>query len=707
MIQLHIDSQGIATLTWDMPGRSQNVLNAESCAALFAAIAQVCVDPAVKGILMTSAKTDFIAGGDLEWLLAADDAQKLFAGTRELHCALRQLETCGKPVAVALPGSALGGGLEIALACHHRVASDNPRARFGLPEVTLGLLPGGGATQRLPRLIGIQNSLPLLLEGKRLKAADALKLGLLNAVVAAGSEVAAAHAWLVAQGSAVQQPWDGKGFKIPGGAVSSPAVQQLLMVANAMLRAKTHGNYPAPAHILSCVYEGQITDIDTGLASEARYFVKTVLSPQAKAMMRSLFFSMNEANKLASRPTGVPTQSYRQIGVLGAGMMGAGIAYVSARAGLRVALLDTTLDAAQRGKSHALALVDKQVARGQLSAQQAQELLERIVPGTDYALLDGAELVIEAVFEDRSVKAEVTCKAEQRIAAQAIFASNTSTLPITGLAQASVRPHNFIGLHFFSPVEKMPLVEVIKGQLTSPEAVARALDYVRAIGMTPIVVNDSRSFYTSRVFSTYVLEGLAMLAEGVAPALIENAGLQAGMPVGPLALTDEVSAELVVKIDKQTQQDLGTAYREPVGMAVARRIVELGRIGRKAAEGFYDYPQEGPKRLWPGLAQQFPSARQQPALECLVQRLLVVQSVESARCLQEGVVLSAREADVGSILGWGFPPFLGGTISAIHGAGIAPFLAQCEQLAAQHGERFRAPQLLRDMAGRGESFFER
>jgi 3-hydroxyacyl-CoA dehydrogenase/enoyl-CoA hydratase/3-hydroxybutyryl-CoA epimerase len=707
MINTQLDAEGIATLTWDMPGRSQNVINGASCEALFAAIDQATGNDAVKGILMTSAKSDFVAGGDLEWLLAADGAAELFERTMALHRALRKLETCGKPVAMALPGAALGGGLEIALAGHYRVAADNPKARFGLPEVTLGLLPGGGGTQRLPRLIGIQNSLPLLLEGKRLKVADALKMGILNAVVPVGGEVQAAREWLLARTGPLQQPWDTKGYKIPGGAMTSPAVQQVFMVANAMLRAKTYGNYPAPENILSCVYEGLSTDLDTGLKTEARYFASTVLSPEAKNMMRSLFFSLNEANKLAARPEGVPTQRYGKVGILGAGMMGAGIAYVTAKAGITALLLDTSLEAAERGRAYSKNLVEKQVARGQLSQENGEALLARIIPTTDYAKLDGADMVIEAVFEDRAIKADVTRKSEAVIAPSAIFASNTSTLPITGLAEASIRPANFIGLHFFSPVDKMPLIEVIVGKQTSQETLARALDYIKAVGMTPIVVNDSRGFYTSRVFSTYVLEGLAMLAEGVAPALIENAGLQAGMPVGPLALTDEVSAELIVKIDKQTQADLGAAYRARPGQQVAAKIAALGRIGKKAGQGFYDYPQGGKKLLWTGLAEHFPVAATQPPLDELVQRLIVVQSVETARCMQEGVLTTAREADVGSILGWGFPPFRGGTISQIHSTGIAQFVAQCERLAAQHGARFSPPQLLKDMAAKGEAFYAR
>lgn len=707
MIDYTLDDDGIATLSWNLPARSQNVLNGESCEAFFAAAARALQDAAVKGMLVTSAKPDFIAGGDLEWLQASDSAETLFARTCELHRALRALETGGKPVAIAMPGSALGGGLEIALAGHYRVAADNPKARFGLPEVTLGLLPGGGGTQRLPRLVGVQASLPLLLEGKRLKAADALAAGILHAVVPAGEEIAAARAWLLdASRRTATQPWDAKGFRIPGGALTHPSVQQVFMAANALARQKTYGNYPAVASILSCVYEGLLTDLDTGLKTEARYFVKAVLSPEAKAMIRTLFFGMNEANKLAARPAGVPTQRYRKVGVLGAGMMGAGIAYVSAKAGLDVVLIDTGEEAAARGKDYSRKLVDKQVQRGRLAREKADALLAKIVPTTDFARLDGAQLVIEAVFEDRAIKADVTRRSEAVLAPDALFASNTSTLPITGLAQASARPANFIGLHFFSPVDKMPLVEVIVGRDTSEATLARALDYVKTIGMTPIVVNDSRGFYTSRVFSTYVLEGLAMLVEGVAPALIENAGLLAGMPVGPLALTDEVSSELIHKITRQTRADLGDAYVARPGEDVAARMVELGRLGRKAGLGYYDYPASGGKKaLWPGLAQEFPLAAEQPDVAALIERLVTVQAVETARCLEERVLTTARDADVGAILGWGFPAFRGGPASYIHGVGVDAFVATCDRLAARHGARFAAPALLREMAAQGRSFY--
>jgi 3-hydroxyacyl-CoA dehydrogenase/enoyl-CoA hydratase/3-hydroxybutyryl-CoA epimerase len=524
--------------------------------------------------------------------------------------------------------------------------------------------------------------------------------------VSAGTEAAAAHAWLLTAvaGGGAQQPWDAKGFKIPGGAVSSPAVQQVFMAANAMLRARTYGNYPAPRNILSCVYEGLITDLDTGLMTEARYFVQTVLSPEAKNMIRTLFFGMNEANKLAARPAGVPSRKYSKIGVLGAGMMGAGIAYVAAKAGIEVVLVDTVQEAAERGKQYSAGLLAKQQQRGQVTADKAEALLARITPTTDFALLAGAELVVEAVFEDRAIKADVTRRAEAVLGAEAIFAPNTSTLPITGLAEASVRPANFIGLHFFSPVDRMAIVEIIVGKQTSDATLARSMDLVRALGMTPIVVNDARGFYTSRVFSTYVLEGMALLAEGVAPALIENAGLQAGMPVGPLALTDEVSSELIWKIDRQTRLDLGDAYRSRPGHEVAARMVELGRIGKKAGKGFYDYPADAKKQLWAGLAELFPRAASQPDVASVVERLTVVQAVETARCMDEGVLRSARDADVGAILAWGFPPFRGGPLSMIDNAGAAAFVAQCERLAAAHGERFAPPAQLKAMAAAGTTY---
>jgi 3-hydroxyacyl-CoA dehydrogenase/enoyl-CoA hydratase/3-hydroxybutyryl-CoA epimerase len=709
MIGYAVDRDGIATLEWDLPGRSQNVLNERSMAAFAEAAQRALADTAVKGLLVASAKADFIAGGDLEMLLKASDAQAMSDALARWHKLLRALESGGKPVAAALNGSALGGGLELALACHYRVAADDPKARFGFPEVTLGLLPGAGGTQRAPRLMGIQPALTLLTEGRRIKATEAQQQGLIDAVVPAGTEREAARAWLreqAAQGGKILQPWDRKGYKIPGGGVMTPSGMQTFMAANALLRAKTQGNYPAPRHILSCVFEGLQTDIDTGLAIERRYFVNLVTGPVAKNMIRSLFFFMQEANKLARRPQGVPVQKYTKIGMLGAGMMGAGIAHAAAAAGLEVVLLDRTQEIAEKGKAYSARLLEERVAKSQLTQDGAAALLARIRPTADYADLAGCELVIEAVFEDRALKAEVTKKAEAAIGRDALFASNTSTLPITGLAEASDRPANFIGLHFFSPAEKMPLVEIILGKQTAPATLARAMDFVRAIGKTPIVVNDARGFYTSRVFGTYLSEGMALLEEGVAPALIDNAGRLAGMPVGPLALADEVSLELVHRIARQTQADLGERYVPRAADRVAALMVErLGRLGKKSGHGFYEYPADAKKHLWAGLAEHFPLRAEQPGVEAVIERLILIQSLEAVRCLEEGVLGAPADADVGAILGWGYPPFRGGPIGQIQTMGVANFVAACDRLAEQCGERFRPTEGLRKMAAEGSQFF--
>ena len=709
MINYTVDSEGIATLEWDLPGRAQNVLNEQSMAAFAAAAQKALADPAVKGLLVASAKADFIAGGDLEMLLKATDAQAMSDNLKQWHRLFRTLETTGKPVAAALNGTTLGGGLELALACHYRVAADNPKARFGFPEVTLGLLPGAGGTQRAPRLMGIQAALLFLTEGKRIKAAEAQKQGLIHAVVPAGKEREAARAWLLeaaAKGGKTLQPWDQKGYRIPGGGVMTPSGMQTFMAGNAMLREKTHDNYPAPKHILSCVFEGMQTDIDTGLAIETRYFVNLVRSPVAKNMIRSLFFFMQEANKLARRPKDVPPQKFAKIGMLGAGMMGAGIAHAAAAAGIEVVLLDATLEGAGKGKAYSEKLLQKRVAKSQLSQDGAAAILARIKPTTDYKDFAGCEMVIEAVFEDRALKADVTKKTEAVIGKEAIFASNTSTLPITGLAEASSRPANFIGLHFFSPAEKMPLVEIIMGKQTSPAMLARAMDFVRAIGKTPIVVNDARGFYTSRVFGTYLSEGMALLQEGVAPALIDNAGRLAGMPVGPLALADEVSIELVHKIASQTKKDLGDQYAPRAADQVAALMVDkLGRLGKKSGHGFYEYPADARKHLWPGLAEHFPVRAEQPSLEQVIERLMLIQSIETVRCLEEGVLTSPQDADVGAILGWGYPPFRGGPIGQIQTLGVANFVAACDRLAEQCGERFRPGESLRKKSAEGSQFF--
>ena len=708
MIDYSIDADGIATVAWNVTNRPMNVLNGESMAAFEAAMDKALADDAVKGIIVASARKEFIVGADLAGFAGMDSVEALTNFVGGLHALTRRMEKGGKPIVAAINGHALGGGFEIAMGCHRRIVADDPRLKLGQPEAKVGLLPGGGGCQRLPRLIGIREALPLLLEGKEVAPQAALKLGMIDAVVPTDELRSAAKAWILEAGPAgAVQPWDKKGFKIPGGAPMSPGGMQTFVAGNAMLHAKTLGNYPAQRNIMSAVFEGCQVDIDNALKVETRWFVATARTPEAKNLIR-FFFSMTEANKGGRRPREVPAQAFTKVGVLGAGMMGAGIAHVTAMAGIDVVLLDSTAVLAAKGRGYSEGLLKKRIARGRMDQSAADAVLARISATTDFADLAGCELVIEAVFEDRAIKAEVTKKAEAVCGEGLLFASNTSTLPITGLAEASARPANFIGLHFFSPVDKMPLVEVIRGEKTTDETLARAIDYVKAIRKTPIVVNDSRGFFTSRVFATYVREGLALLAEGVNPALIDNAGRMAGMPVGPLALADEVSIELMHKVAQQTAKDLGDTYQPGPGEPVMTRMVEgLGRIGKKAGKGFYDYPEGGKKHLWPGLANEFPLAAEQPGLEQVQERLMLIQSVETARCLEENVVTDPRDADVGSIMGWGFPPARGGVISQIDMLGVDNFVAACDRLAQAHGARFNPPALLRSMAKQGKAFSDR
>ena len=708
MIDYEVDGQGIATLTWNMPGRSMNVLNEDSLEAFSAALRRAVADDGVTGIVLTSAKRVFLAGADLEMMLKVprDDARQLMAFLWDIQSRFRELETCGKPVVAAINGTALGGGLEICLSCHYRVAADRPDIQLGQPEAKIGLMPGAGGTQRLPRMIGARAALPLLLEGRSVSPREALAMGIVDRVVPEAELINEAKRWLQGAPEAVQ-PWDKPGFKPPDGAVQSPKGYETFVVGNAMLHDKTWGNYEAPKAIMSAVYEGLQLPIDQGLKVETRYSVALVRGDQAKNMIRTLFFAMGDARRLKSRPDAAPPTEYAKVGVLGAGLMGAGIAHVAALAGLEVALLDVSTEAAEKGKAASAKLMEGRVKRKRMSTEERDAALGRIHPSTDYADLADADLVIEAVFEDRAIKAEVTARAEAQLAPGKVFASNTSTLPISGLAKAAKRPKDFIGMHFFSPVPRMPLVELIRGKRTSDACLARAMDFVKRIGKTPIVVNDARGFFTSRVFATYVGEGLAMLSEGVAPALIENGGRLAGMPMGPLGVADEVSIALMHAIRTQTRADLGPRYKPGPGEEViAAMVEELGRPGRSAGKGFYDYPADGAKRLWPGLAERFPVAEAQPEVDEVKTRMLYVQSVESARCLQEGVVTSPRDADVGSILGWGFAPFTGGVISLIDSVGAEAFVAECKRLARRHGRRFAPPKILKEMAATGARFYD-
>ena len=709
-IEYRVDADGVALITIDVKERSMNVMTPEFLSDLAAVVEKLAADDSAKGAVITSGKDSFMAGADLIGLVETfderTDAAEVYAFCRALQQALRGLETCGKPVAAAINGTALGGGLEVCLACHYRVAADNPKSVLGLPEVQVGLMPGGGGTQRLPRLIGMESALQLITQGKHVKPAEALESGFVNEVVEPGSEVAAAKAWVLDSGDAVA-PWDKKGFKVPGGAgLMHPKAIQTLMFGTSLLQKMTNHNYPAPIAIMSAVYEGTVLPIDTALDVETKYFVSLLMDPVSRNMMRTLFVNKGAADKLQRRPAGPEKRKVTKLGILGAGMMGAGVAFVSARAGMQVVLLDTSEDAAEKGKDYSRNLLQKRIDRGRMTAEKAEELLERIHTTTNYDDLEGCELVIEAVFEDRDIKAAVTAKTEAVIADDAIFASNTSTLPITGLAKASKRPGQFIGIHFFSPVDKMPLVEVIIGEETQDVAIAQALDYIQQIRKTPIVVNDSRGFYTSRVFSVFSREGIIMLAEGINPALIENVARHAGMPVGPLAVTDEVSLELSHHVMTQTRKDLGDQYVEsPADAVIAKFVEELGRKGKKANKGFYEYPEGGKKHLWSGLKELYPLSDEQPTADEVEKRLLYAQAIETVRCIDEGVVTHPEDADIGSIFGWGFPPYTGGTISFIETEGLSAFVDDADRLAATYGERFAVPDSLRAMAEKGELFY--
>ena len=721
--KIEVDADGVALVTFDVPGRTMNTLTAKVVQEFPQLIEQIRTNPAIKGAVLTSGKpTGFCAGADLGEMgsgaltsgadtRSEDDKLKAqFEGAFLLNKTFRAMETCGKPIACALNGLALGGGLEIALATHYRVVADNPKIQLGLPEAKVGLLPGAGGTQRLPRLIGMQAAAGLILEGKPSSPAEALKLGFVDAVVPADQVVAAARAWILEKGDPVAR-WDRKDFRIPGGGPSTPGGAQVFIMGNAMLRKQSFGNYPAQLNIMKCFYEGLQVPIDAALRIESRYFVKTLATPQAKAMIRSLFLSMQELGKGAARPEGFAPYRITKVAVLGAGMMGAGIAYVQALAGIETVLIDQSQEAADKGKAYSANLLAKQVSRGKMDQAKADAILALITPTTDYAHVKGADLVVEAVFETREIKADVTKKAEAQLADTAVFGSNTSTLPITGLADVSARPANFIGIHFFSPVDKMGLVEIIMGEKTSQETLAKAIDYVLKIRKTPIVVNDSRGFYTSRCFGTFIQEGLEMLAEGIAPAMIDNVGRATGMPRGPLEMNDDVALDLAYKVREQTKKDLGDRYvAGPVDAMISKMVVELGRFGRKNGKGFYDYPADGPKRLWSGLSEIVPvtQADATPALiEEIRTRLLYRQAVEAARCFEEKVVTDPRDADVGSILGWGFAPWTGGPVSLIDSVGAATFVETCDRLAQTYGPRFAPPQLLRDMAASGETFYGR
>ena len=717
-ISYKVDSDGVAIVTWDLKNRSMNVLNAQSVNEYRDIVEKLVKDDQVKGIIIASAKEAFIAGADLtsndtfnfdkigEDKVAA--AQTIYDGVMNLNKLFRAMETSGKPFVAAINGHALGGGLEICLACHYRVAIDNDRIQIGQPEAKIGLIPGAGGTQRVPRLAGVtQDVMGFLLAGNPVTPKKAMSMGLVNEIVEKDMLIEASKKYILDNGKAVQ-PWDEKGFRLPSGAPYTPKGMMIWAAASSSLRKMSYGNYPAQQAILSALYEGVQVPIDAGLRIEARQMTKVIMDPVSKNMVRSLFVNMQALNKGARRPKDFEKYDVKKVGILGAGLMGAGIAYVTAKAGIEVILIDQNQEGADKGKDYSVKLLDKALSRKKTTEEKKEKLLDLITPTTDYAKLNGADLIIEAVFENRDIKADVTAKAESQISETAVFGSNTSTLPITGLARNSSRPANFIGVHYFSPVEKMPLVEIIMGKETSQETLAKTMDYVQKIKKTAIVVNDSRGFFTSRVFGTYTGEGMEMLAEGINPALIENAGKMTGMPMAPLALMDAVALDLAYKVGVQTKKDYEAEGKEfPISepQKVLEEFVEKqGRLGKKNNKGFYEYPENGKKFLWPELFKLYDQIEDQPDVEILKQRLLYIQALETAKCYEENVLTDVRDADIGAILGWGMAPWTGGPLSFIDMVGIKEFVAEADKLAQKYGDRFTPCKMLRDMAEKNESF---
>jgi 3-hydroxyacyl-CoA dehydrogenase/enoyl-CoA hydratase/3-hydroxybutyryl-CoA epimerase len=702
------DGEGIVTIIMDMPGRSVNVINVEFGDAFGEMVDRVALDTGVKGVIIASAKKTFVAGAELDFLYKMEKPEETFALVQLMKARQRKLEKLGIPVVAAINGTALGGGWEVALATHHRVAIDDPRIKLGLPEVTLGLLPGDGGVTRMTRMLGLQAAFPFLTEGKQINPKEAKEIGLVDELATdAADMMAKARAWIKANPSS-SQSWDRDDFRLPGGAPSSPKVAPALMVAPAMIRKKTQRNYPAPECIAAAMVEGAAVDFDTALRIESRYFSTIATGKVAKNMMSAFWFQLNAIKAGGSRPIGIAPTETKKIGVLGAGLMGHGIAYVTAVSGIEVVLKDMTQEKADAGKAAISELVGKRVTQGKMARADADAILERITATGEAKDLAGCDLVVEAVFEDRDLKAKVTKEAEAAMDQSGVFASNTSTLPITGLALASSRPEKFIGLHFFSPVHRMDLVEIIVGKKTDEATLAKAFDFVMKIGKTPIVVNDSRGFYTSRVFGTYVLEGLALLSEGQNAQAVESAGLKAGMPMGPLEVGDMVGISLMHHITEQTVKDmeaLGQKYDLGPGELLAGRMVkEKGRNGKSAGAGFYDYPKEGGKSLWPETYKLFPPAEVKIPQSEMIDRLLFLQALETVRCRDEGVIKAVADANLGSILGWGFAPWAGGTLQYINSYSLKAFVARSKELAAKYGPRFDPPASLVTMAKTGKEF---
>jgi len=710
-VRYDIDAEGIVTLTFDSPDGAVNTMSQAWHEDFIAGVERVVADKdTLRGVILASAKASFFAGAELKEVLrlSEKDAPQVYRGIEAVKAALRKLELSGRPVVAAINGAALGGGWEICLAAHWRICIDDPKIELGCPEVSLGLLPGAGGVTKTVRLLGLQAALPLLAEGKLMHPAEAKKLKLVDELVAdRAALMTRARVWIGANPEP-KQAWDQKGYTIPGGGARAPGAGAMLAVAPAVLTQKTRGLYPAPEAILSCAVEGTLTDFDSAMRNESRYLAKLMTGQVARNMITAFFFNLNAIKSGASRPKDVPKWKATTVGIVGAGMMGAGIAWANAARRVPCVLKDVSIEQAEKGKAYSAKLLEKRIKQGRSDAAGAAQTLSLIKTTASADELAGCDLIIEAVFENRELKALVTQEAEPKLAADGIFASNTSTLPISGLAKSAKRPDHFVGLHFFSPVDKMRLVEIIVGKETSDATLARAFDYVQQIGKTPIVVNDARGFFSSRVFGTWVSEGQAMLREGIPAPVIEHAAQQAGMPVGPLAIADEVSMKLSQMARKQAIADFaaeGTPYRQHPAFALVDRMVdEFKRPGRAAGAGFYEYPAGGEKFLWPELKRLFEKPGTAWDMQELKDRILYIQAIESARCLEEGVLRNVADANIGSILGIGFPGWTGGVLQFINSVGVAKFAARADALAAKYGERYTCPRIVREKANAGEAF---
>lgn len=705
LLEYAIDADGFATITINMVNEPTNLFSIDFIQSYLEIAQQAVENPTVKGVIVTSAHRDFMAGADLKFIgNPPKNKEGLFKDILNVHKGFRTLEQAGKPFVAAINGTALGGGYELALTCHHRIALSKPSIKIGLPEVNLGLLPGGGGTQRLSYLIGIPKATTYILQGKQFRPTQALSEGFIDQVVTDQEAlITAAKQWIL-KNSAPIQPWDDKRYKIPQGGLMSKSGADTMIGGIGNLRKKTHGNYPGAQYAMACIHDGMLLPIDRGLEIEARYFIKAFYSKEAQNLIRTGFFAINEAKKGKVKPKGFDFYTINKVGILGAGMMGAGIAYVSARVGMDVVLKDTSVENAEKGKAYSEKLLQKNVSKGRITPELLQQTLDKIQTTDQTKDMADCDLIIEAVYENPELKAKVTQETEAHLNPKKIFASNTSTIPITLLAKASKRPENFIGMHFFSPVDKMPLVELIVGKETSDYAVAAAVDYVTQIGKIPIVVNDSRGFFTSRVFSTFTREGALLLHEGVPPAVIENVAKRVGMPVGPLAVTDEVSLSLALNVMDADQKERGKTAQTLYEL-LHKMAVDLGRPGKKAGKGFYEYPSDGHKHLWAGLKEHFPSDPNYLDAETVGKRILHIMALESYRCLEEGVLNSPTDGDVGSLTGFGFPPYTGGVFSYIDYVGIREFVEDCDNFASCYGPRFIVPESLREMAVNQETFY--